>query len=207
QPRRQAAQHGAGRPEAVPTPDPDHHGVRDARPGGGDGPRRPHRGHGARQGPTNRNAPRGLRGTGRHVRGDVRGPAADEPAGGERSVAATPHSAGVSPRAFSPQGRRRRRPGRADVPVRRATRGISGLRNYAAILGDPIFLRALRNSAVVTVGSQVLVVILATAAAQVFRATFRGRRFARFVLLLPWAVPVSLAAIAWTWIFDSTFSV
>src|SRR5439155_237288 len=74
-------------------------------------------------------------------------------------------------------------------------------------LADPIFLRALRNTAVVTIGSQLLVVVLATAAAQVFRATFRGKRFARFVLLLPWAVPVSLAAIAWTWIFDSTFSV
>src|SRR2546425_328602 len=85
--------------------------------------------------------------------------------------------------------------------------GWAGLGNYVAILGDPIFLRALRNTAVVTVGTQVLVVILATAAAQVFRATFRGKRFARFVLLLPWAVPVSLAAIAWTWIFDSTFSV
>src|SRR5229473_4986360 len=85
--------------------------------------------------------------------------------------------------------------------------GWTGLDNYVAILADPIFLRALRNSAVVTVGSQVLVVILATAAAQVFRATFRGKRLARFVLLLPWAVPVSLAAIAWTWIFDSTFSV
>src|SRR6266404_650567 len=83
--------------------------------------------------------------------------------------------------------------------------GWAGLDNYVAILGDPIFLRALRNSVIVTVGSQV--VALATAAAQVFRATFRGKRFARFVLLLPWAVPVSLAAIAWTWIFDSTFSV
>ena len=82
-----------------------------------------------------------------------------------------------------------------------------GGRNYAAILGDPIFLRSLRNTAIVTIGSQVLVVVLATAAAQVFRATFRGKRLARFVLLLPWAVPVSLAAIAWTWIFDSTFSV
>jgi len=29
----------------------------------------------------------------------------------------------------------------------------------------------------------------------------------RMLLLLPWAVPVSLAAMAWTWIFDSTFSV
>ena len=83
----------------------------------------------------------------------------------------------------------------------------AGWANYGAILGDPIFLRALRNSVVVTVGSQALVVVLATAAAQVFRATFAGKRFARFVLLLPWAVPVSLAAIAWTWIFDSTFSV
>jgi multiple sugar transport system permease protein len=82
-----------------------------------------------------------------------------------------------------------------------------GFRNYVAILGDPIFLRALRNTAVVTIGSQVLVIALATAAAQVFRATFHGKRLARFVLLLPWAVPVSLAAIAWTWIFDSTFSV
>ncbi|PYP35066.1 MAG: ABC transporter permease [Gemmatimonadetes bacterium] len=85
--------------------------------------------------------------------------------------------------------------------------GWAGLDNYRAILSDPIFLRALRNSVVVTIGSQVLVVVLATAAAQVFRATFRGKSFARFVLLLPWAVPVSLAAIAWTWIFDSTFSV
>jgi multiple sugar transport system permease protein len=49
--------------------------------------------------------------------------------------------------------------------------------------------------------------VLSTTAAQVFRATFGGKRLARFVLLLPWAVPVSLAAIAWTWIFDSTFSV
>jgi len=87
------------------------------------------------------------------------------------------------------------------------TFGWAGFANYAAILADPIFLRSLGNTAIVTIGSQVLVVVLATAAAQVFRAAFHGKRTARFVLLLPWAVPVSLAAIAWTWIFDSTFSV
>jgi multiple sugar transport system permease protein len=85
--------------------------------------------------------------------------------------------------------------------------GWVGMHNYAAILADPIFLRSLRNTAIVTIGSQALVVVLATAAAQVFRAAFHGKRLARLVLLLPWAVPVSLAAIAWTWIFDSTFSV
>ena len=85
--------------------------------------------------------------------------------------------------------------------------GWAGFRNYAAILTDPIFRVALRNTVIVTAASQALVLVLATAAAQVFRATFRGKRLARFILLLPWAVPVSLAAIAWTWIFDSTFSV
>src|SRR5206468_2724520 len=39
--------------------------------------------------------------------------------------------------------------------------GWVGGRNYAAILGDPIFLRSLRNTAIVTIGSQVLVVVLA----------------------------------------------
>ena len=85
--------------------------------------------------------------------------------------------------------------------------GWAGFSNYAALLGDPVFLRALRNTAIVTLGSQALVLVLATAAAQVFRAAFRGRRLARFVMLLPWAVPVPLAALAWMWIFDSTFSV
>src|SRR2546427_11098087 len=72
--------------------------------------------------------------------------------------------------------------------------GWAGLGNYVAILGDPIFLRALRNTAVVTGGTQVLVAILATAPAQVLRATFRGHGFAGVVLLLPWAGPVSLRA-------------
>ena len=83
----------------------------------------------------------------------------------------------------------------------------AGLSNYVAIVRDPIFVRTLCNAAIVTIGSQAVVVVLSTAAAYVFRAGFPGKRAARFVLLLPWAVPVSLAAIAWTWIFDSTFSV
>jgi multiple sugar transport system permease protein len=36
---------------------------------------------------------------------------------------------------------------------------------------------------------------------------FRGKGLVRFVLLMPWAAPVSLATLGWLWIFDSTFSV
>ncbi len=82
-----------------------------------------------------------------------------------------------------------------------------GLRNFWTIAADPQFRLALRNTTLFTVVSQVLVMVLATAAANVLEAAFFGRRGVRMLLLLPWAVPVSLAAMAWTWIFDSTFSV
>jgi len=46
--------------------------------------------------------------------------------------------------------------------------GWAGLSNYSVILADPIFRRALVNTAIVTIGSQVLVVVLATAARRCF---------------------------------------
>lgn len=82
-----------------------------------------------------------------------------------------------------------------------------GLGNFGAIIRDSQFLLALRNTVLFTVISQALVMILAVTAAHVLDAAFVGKRVVRFLLLLPWAVPVSLAAMAWTWIFDSTFSV
>ena len=36
-----------------------------------------------------------------------------------------------------------------------------GFHNYSVILADPIFLRSLRNTAIVTIGTQVLVIVLA----------------------------------------------
>jgi len=82
-----------------------------------------------------------------------------------------------------------------------------GLHNYTTIIADSQFRLTLRNTIVFTVISQVLVMVLATTAANVLEAAFFGKRAVRILLLLPWAVPVSLAAMAWTWIFDSTFSV
>ncbi|HEY6104038.1 MAG TPA: sugar ABC transporter permease [bacterium] len=82
-----------------------------------------------------------------------------------------------------------------------------GLRHFRTIITDPQFLLTLRNTLIFTVGSQLLVMFLATTAANVLEASFFGKRALRMLLLLPWAVPVSLATMAWAWIFDSTFSV
>lgn len=82
-----------------------------------------------------------------------------------------------------------------------------GLHNFAEILPDPLFQRAIINTILITVVSQIAVMVLATVTALVLDAGIRGMRVFRFLLLLPWAVPVSLAALAWVWMFDSTFSV
>jgi multiple sugar transport system permease protein len=82
-----------------------------------------------------------------------------------------------------------------------------GLRHFRTIIADPQFQLTLRNTLIFTVVSQVLVMLLATIAANILEAAFFGKRAVRMLLLLPWAVPVSLATMAWAWIFDSTFSV
>jgi len=82
-----------------------------------------------------------------------------------------------------------------------------GLRNFARLLADPQFHRALGNTLRFMLVSQALVMVLATTAAHVLDAAFVGRQVVRSLLLLPWAAPVALASMAWVWIFDSTFSV
>ena len=81
-----------------------------------------------------------------------------------------------------------------------------GFQNFSAIFDDPVFWRALRNTLVFTVISQVLVILLANVLALVLSADFKGKRLVRFLVLLPWTTPIALAAIAWLWMLDSIYS-
>jgi multiple sugar transport system permease protein len=94
-----------------------------------------------------------------------------------------------------------------DVKVGSVGYHFVGLKNFASVLQNPTFLRALRNSVVFTVSSQVLVLIGATLLALVLKDAFRGRRIVRFLILLPWVAPVSIGSIGWKWILDSLYSV
>ena len=82
-----------------------------------------------------------------------------------------------------------------------------GLQNFTSEWHDPIFRHALRNTAVMTLISQAIVVVGAAILANYLAKPFKGRWFLRFLILLPWAAPVALGAITWLWIFDSLYSV
>ena len=82
-----------------------------------------------------------------------------------------------------------------------------GLENFRSILQSPSFRAALRNSVVFTVVAQIIVIVCSTMLSIVLEKPFRGRKFTRFLILLPWVAPISLGAIGWKWILDSIYSV
>lgn len=94
----------------------------------------------------------------------------------------------------------------SDVTIGDPSYDYVGLRNFRAALDDAVFRRALRNSLFITAVTMVLVVVLAKVLALVLAADFRGKWLVRFLVLLPWTTPASLAAIAWLWLLDSLFS-
>jgi multiple sugar transport system permease protein len=82
-----------------------------------------------------------------------------------------------------------------------------GFDNFAQILRNPVFLETLGNTFLFTFGSQALGLILGKFGAFLLLRPFAGRRIVRALIILPWAVPVALATVAWQWMFDSLYSV
>ncbi|MGH7366283.1 MAG: carbohydrate ABC transporter permease [Candidatus Rokuibacteriota bacterium] len=94
-----------------------------------------------------------------------------------------------------------------DITAGSRTLEFVGLENFEAIIGTPSFQTAVRNTFVFAIGSQVLVIVLATVLALALMKDFRGKWLVRLLILLPWVAPMSLGSIGWLWIFDSIYSV
>jgi multiple sugar transport system permease protein len=82
-----------------------------------------------------------------------------------------------------------------------------GLANFEQILENPDFRHTLYNTFIFTFGSQFLGLILGKFGALVLLRPFFGRKLVRAIIILPFAVPVALATVAWQWMFDSLYSV
>lgn len=82
-----------------------------------------------------------------------------------------------------------------------------GLANFYRAVQSSIFRTALANTFIFTIVSQIIVIIFGNILALALQERFHGRSIVRFLILLPWATPVSLAAIGWKWMYDSLYSV
>lgn len=93
-----------------------------------------------------------------------------------------------------------------DVTAGNTSLDFVGLQNFRAILKTPQFTQSLRNTIMFTVVSQIIIIVLANILALILSTDFRGKWFARFLIMLPWATPIALGTIGWLWLLDSKFS-
>jgi len=78
-----------------------------------------------------------------------------------------------------------------------------GWANYAAVIDDPVFSRALMNTGLFTVGSIAGQFTLGLAIALFFHKRFPLSGVLRSLLLLPWLIPMIAASAVWRWILDT----
>lgn len=81
------------------------------------------------------------------------------------------------------------------------------LHNFSRMAGDGRFWQSLQNTGIFTLLSVTLEMLLGTAIALVLNQSFRGRGALRAIVLLPWALPTAVMALAWTWIFNDQYGV
>jgi multiple sugar transport system permease protein len=78
-------------------------------------------------------------------------------------------------------------------------RELIGFANYRAVLADPDFLRALGRTAIWTFGIVGGTILVAFPVALILNRDFYGRGIARVIIMLPWAISLTMMAIVWRW--------
>jgi len=95
----------------------------------------------------------------------------------------------------------------SDATVSHPIGPFTGLANLRFVLDDEIFQRALANTLIFTVVSQILQMVFGTSLAFLLIRKFRGRRIVRGLVMVPFTIPVAIGAMAWNWMLNPTYSV
>ncbi|MGH7960461.1 MAG: carbohydrate ABC transporter permease [Candidatus Binatia bacterium] len=77
------------------------------------------------------------------------------------------------------------------------------LSNYAEALTEARFWGAIGHTALFTLSSVTLELVLGLGLALVLHHSYQGRGLVRAAVLVPWAMPTVVAALAWRFMFDS----
>lgn len=78
-----------------------------------------------------------------------------------------------------------------------------GLDNYVAVLTDPLFWHAAKNTAIFSIGMVVIPFILGLGLAMVINSGLKGGSFFRSLIFIPVVVPIVVAGIVFTWILGN----
>jgi multiple sugar transport system permease protein len=93
----------------------------------------------------------------------------------------------------------------SDVSRFGQVRGFIGTANFARVFADPIFAGALWRTLEWTLYVVLGTLLAALPVALVLNRPFYGRSLARTLVMLPWAVSLSMAAVVWLWAFNGDY--
>ncbi|TDI60229.1 MAG: sugar ABC transporter permease [Alphaproteobacteria bacterium] len=77
--------------------------------------------------------------------------------------------------------------------------GFTGAENYVELLDDPLFMASLWRTGVWTVAVVIGSLALSVPIALILNDDFIGRGVARIIIMLPWAISLTMTAIVWRW--------
>jgi len=80
-----------------------------------------------------------------------------------------------------------------------------GVKNYVKFLTAPSSKEILRNTLVWTIGGVLLKVGIGLGVALVLNRSFRGKMLFMSIVLLPWAIPYTISAIAGKWMYNPLY--
>jgi multiple sugar transport system permease protein len=78
-------------------------------------------------------------------------------------------------------------------------RDFSGLATFRALLADPDFIAAIWRTLIWTAGVVLGTLLVSVPIALILNDDFYGRGLARVIIMLPWAVSLTMTAIVWRW--------
>lgn len=92
-----------------------------------------------------------------------------------------------------------------DIRVLSGVNEFAGLRNYLNIFKDEKVITTIQFTFIFVIVSMVFHVVLGVALALVLNMKFRGRRFLRTIVLIPWAMPAVVIGMAAKWAFNNDY--
>ncbi len=77
--------------------------------------------------------------------------------------------------------------------------GFAGWDNFAAVFEDPLFWSSLWRTGIWTVCVVVGTLAISMPVAMILNDDFYGRGLARVIIMLPWAISLTMTAVVWRW--------
>ena len=93
------------------------------------------------------------------------------------------------------------------VSISGVIKGWAGLDNYRALFDNDDLTGTFRRTAIWLIVVVTMTMAISLPLAQLMNAKFRGQKFLRYSIIVPWAASLVITATSWKWILDAYYGI